>query len=284
MAFRRQRRWLRATVYAGWHNARVGPDAPTVNFFPMRPEPRMQVSWLLRALRMRIGFKPVRGQATFAWDTGTWFDEHARLRLPGDAINGSCLDVSKSRVEAIWEEVSGHSLRIDPRLNSGRMVVKPESNGVHDGRIVTGPTRRRPGFVYQRLIDTRGRAHPYDQAGDHRSRDAGGAPILARRAGVVLRDKPLFCAHVRCGLYGSECEQLLRFAERIGMEFGELDVLRDQESGLIYVIDANRTSFRPALLSLGDLRRSHRAMVPAFRRLLEDRGLGFGCVSMRAIR
>lgn len=48
-----------------------------------------------------------------------------------------------------------------------------------------------------------------------------------------------------------------------------LDVIRDEESGLIYVIDANRTSFMPALLSRADLRRSYR--VPALGRLLEGR-------------
>ncbi len=66
IALRPLRRWLRATAYARWHNERVGDDAPTVNFFPMRPEPNMQVAWMLRALRMRIGFAPVRREPTFA--------------------------------------------------------------------------------------------------------------------------------------------------------------------------------------------------------------------------
>ena len=36
------------------------------------------------------------------------------------------------------------------------MVVKSEENATHDGRIIRGPIReRRPGFVYQRLVDNR---------------------------------------------------------------------------------------------------------------------------------
>ncbi len=56
------------------------------------------------------------------------------------------------------------------------------------------------------------------------------------------------------------------------MDLGELDVVRDEGSGRIYVIDAKRTSLMPALLSRGDLRRSYQLMVPALGRLLEGRG------------
>jgi hypothetical protein len=69
----------------------------------------------------------------------------------------------------------------------------------------------------------------------------------------------------------SEQDMLLRFAALIGMDLGELDVVRDNESGLIYVLDANRTSFRPALLTRSGLRACYRAMVPAFGRLIAQR-------------
>jgi hypothetical protein len=46
-----------------------------------------------------------------------------------------------------------------------------------------------------------------------------------------------------------ECAQLARFADLIGMDYGELDVLRANDSGLIYVVDANRTPVRPAGLA-----------------------------------
>lgn len=272
IALRRLRRWLRATAYIRWHNEHVGPGQPVVNFFPMRPEPRMQVSWMLRALRFRIGVAPVPGEPTFAWDTGTSLDEGARRSLPQGAINGSCVDVSKSRVDAVWAEVSGYSIQVDPTTNSGRMVVKPEENGAHGGRLVDGPTRRRRGFVYQKFVATRRNGR-----------------LLSTRAVIIGPEMPIvldywsaesdtFHGPSHCvarapdEVYSAaEREQTLRFAELMGMDFGELDVIRDEESGLIYVIDANRTSFMPALLSRADLRRSYRQMVPALGRLLEGR-------------
>lgn len=238
----------------------------------MRPEPRMQVCWMLRALRMRIGVVPVAGHTTFAWDTGTWFDEDARLRLPQDAINGSCIDVSKSRIDAAWEEVSGYTIQVDPTRNSGRMVVKPEESGAHAGRLVDGPISRRRGFVYQRFVATRKNGR-----------------LLSTRAVMLGREMPIirdyWCAASDIFHGPSHCVarapeevytdrergQILRFAGLVGLDFGELDILRDEESGRIYVIDANRTSFMPALLSLADLRRSYRAMVPALSRQLEGR-------------
>ena len=42
-----------------------------------------------------------------------------------------------------------------------------------------------------------------------------------------------------------EAEQLLRFAAAIGLDYGELDVVRDAGDGRIYVVDANRTPVRP---------------------------------------
>ena len=269
---RRLRRWLRATAYIRWHNARVVRHAAAVIFYPMRPEPKMQAAWLVRALRLRIGLEPVPGQPTIAWDTGTYFADAARGRLPPDAINGRCLDVSKTCVDATWEAVAGYGIAIEPSGNRGPMVVKSEENGAHDGRLVSGPARKRRGYVYQRFIDTR-----------HDGRIYGTRPVIIGDEMPMVLD--FWCAEADLFRGASHCsvrspsevytrterDQIMEFAHRIGMEFGELEVLRDRDSGLIYVIDANRTSFRPALLSRADLRRSYRQMVPAFRRLLESR-------------
>lgn len=43
----------------------------------------------------------------------------------------------------------------------------------------------------------------------------------------------------------AELAQLLDFGARIGLEYGELDVLRDRDSGRIYVVDVNRTPYGP---------------------------------------
>ena len=63
-------------------------------------------------------------------------------RLPANAINGRCLDISKSRVQRIWHEVAGRSVAVDPRTYDGQIVMKPEENGRHGGRVVPGPLER----------------------------------------------------------------------------------------------------------------------------------------------
>jgi hypothetical protein len=45
---------------------------------------------------------------------------------------------------------------------------------------------------------------------------------------------------------------LLRFCAAIALDYGELDVLRDNDSGRIYVVDANRTPIRPRGLAAAD--------------------------------
>jgi hypothetical protein len=222
---------------------------------------------------MRIGRGLVQGEPTFAWDTGTWFDQRALRSLPDGAINGRCTDVSKSHVDALWEAVTGYSTSVDPIGNVGPMIVKSEENGAHDGRLVSASMARRGGYVYQRFIDTRSGGWL------HSTRPV----IIGREIVVALEfrrtEGDLFFGTNRCVARAPEAvysrvehEQLLAFAEGIGLEFGELDVFRDRDSKLIYVIDANRTSFRPAHIGRADFARLYSAAVPAFARLLKERG------------
>ncbi len=248
IGLRRTRRWLQAVAFARRHNARQAQDAPTINFFPMRPGPNSSMAHILERMPVRIGHAPNAGEPTFAWDTGTWFSPSAARRLPADAVNGRCLDISKSAVDRIWGEVAGHSITVDPLTHSGSMVEKPDLNGMHAGRVVEGPLESaRDGMVYQRLVDSR--------AEDGR--------ILQLRT-VVIGSRIIF-TYAKWRPYpqwfkGTELTEprttdellstdevavLLRFAAAIGLEYGELDILRDRETNLIYVVDANRTPVRP---------------------------------------
>lgn len=270
------RRWLLATGYARWHNRRVSGRAELVTFFPMRPEPSMQIVPVLLRLGVRIGFVPEPGSVSIAWDTGTWFSERAMGQLPAGAINGTCLDISKSRVDRAWADVAGYSISVDPLTADGPIVVKPEVNGLHGGRIETGPLKRRQrGVVYQRLIDS-----------------SDGDRIVSTRAMIIGPEIPLSYETIRpipnwfAGPYTStprppnelysaeEQHLLLRLAAALGLDYGELDVLRDKESGRIYVVDANRTPVKQRLESRADRTSTYRGMAPALGRLLASRSPG----------
>jgi hypothetical protein len=251
IGLRRSRRWAQAKLLQRQHNARQPADAPVVNFYPMLPGPNSSIVTILRRLPARIGNEPTGGALTVAWDTGTWFAPAAARRLPADAINGRCLDISKSRVDRLWAEASGYSIAVDPLTTAGPIVVKPELNGMHAGRVVEGPLdRRREDVVYQRLID---------------SRDESGRVLQLRV--VVWAGAPLFVyakwrAHpdwfgetdltlpkgTRDYLSAEEERTIVRFVAAMGIDYAEIDAVRDRDSGLIYVVDVNRTSVRPKAL------------------------------------
>jgi hypothetical protein len=267
---RRPRRWLVATRAAAAHNARLPSGAPVLNFSPMRPQPGAPICRILERLGMRIGYSPRVDQATIAWDGDTWFSARSARRLPDNAINVRCLDVSKSRVNETWERVAGYPLAVDPLVTTGPVVVKPEENARHGGVIVEGPiTRRRKGYVYQRLVDCR----VEDQIVQFRAVVIGPRIALAYEK---LRPYPNWFTgtqrtipHTPSDLF-SQAEQrlLLDFATAMGMDYGELDVLRDHNSGLIYVVDANRTPARPHQLAPEDQTDVYDVQAEAFRELL----------------
>lgn len=220
----------------------------------MRLEPTAAIAHVLARLGVRVVDFGAPAELSFAWHTGTWVSSDAVTRLPAGAINRACVDIAKSTVDRAWAEASGYSIAVDPLSYRGQIVIKPDENGVRGGKVVEGPIQNvRPGRVYQRLIDsrrdgrilslrpmvfdgrilvvyTKARAEPHWFAGRE---DVG-----------VVAPVDVFSA--------AEREQLLRFCAVLGLEYGELDVLRDNESGLIYVVDANRTPIRPRGLAAAD--------------------------------
>ncbi|MEP7360069.1 MAG: hypothetical protein ABI744_00685 [Chloroflexota bacterium] len=229
----------------------------------------------MQRLGIRAGFEPREDQPTIAWETGTWLTPRQAAHLPHDAINRDCVDISKSRVAQVWAEVAGYPLTLDPLTTAGPLVEKPEANALHGGRIVQGPlTRPRRGWTYQRLVDCRidGQIHQMRAvvAGDHLAmayEKWRPEPqwFQGTRISVPRTPDELFSA--------PEQALLLRFSVLMHMDYGELDILRDQPSGLIYVVDANRTPTRPHNLPEPEWVKVYDIQAAAFRELLAPWGL-----------
>lgn len=139
-------------------------------------------------------------------------------------------------------------MAIDPLTFHGRSVQKSNMNFAHDGRIVDCPVKEKdPGTVYERAInnvygdfvqDIRipivGRSLPFAYLKYRflRERFTNNARRIKRvPIGTVLSEK--------------EQENTVRFTREIGLDFGELDALRDQDNGLLYIVDANKTPGGP---------------------------------------
>jgi hypothetical protein len=152
------------------------------------------------------------------------------------------------------------------------MVVKSEENAKHDGRILSGPlSNRQPGVVYQRLVDNR--------EGDHlawlRPLIFGGRILLIYHKSHPLNDRFTFDAPPRTRLADpdvfshEEKDAILELAARIGLDYGEMDVLRDTD-GAIYVVDVNKTPTWPGSMDEAERNQANRRMVAAFSNLIYE--------------
>ncbi|MES2340059.1 MAG: hypothetical protein V4597_00135 [Pseudomonadota bacterium] len=254
--------WLMATRAPG----------PAIWFVPDKPRPWYLIWAAMAWSGCRMARGPETADACFRFEDATWGLRAAPTHER--AFNFGCLDVSKSHVAAVFEAVFGYPLAIDPETFVGPAVEKGELNGVHDGRVITCPHPRVPGKTYQKLVDTA--VGPYIH--DLRTPCVGGKPVV-----VWIKRKPAenrFSIHnlavTRAApedIYSpEELELIARFAARMGLDWGGLDILRDQPSGRIYIVDVNKTDVGPVIaLSLADKLRSTQALSLALRELLKGK-------------
>ena len=216
-------------------------------FLPDRPRPW----YLLGGAALWAGIDSVDRQSEA--DAVIYFDDVTSGQPPASLnarrLNFACTDISKGHVARIFEEIFGYPLLVDPETVHGEIVVKSEKNGVHDGRIVTAPTARRDGWCYQRLIDTTGAD---DYCRDLRTPCVGGRPVV-----VWIKLKPAghrFAIHNRRALLRDPAEVyspeelalIAAFNARMGLDWGGLDILRDQD-GRLYIVDVNKTDVGPVI-------------------------------------
>jgi len=210
-----------------------------------------------------LRWTPYGGRAASAWH---------RRRIPDNIrVLNDALDSDKVNVEANFADAAGYGSFIDPTTSDGLAVAKSRINGRHDGRVFRTPftPEEDPSTVYQRLIDNSLGDHVFDL----RMPFVLGNPLFAY---IKVRERSRRFensnAHVSMVL---PCEVLTdeeigvcrRFCSGIGLDYGELDILRDGAGGRMYVIDVNDTPAGPPKgLSLGDRNMALRLIALGFRR------------------
>lgn len=255
----------------------------TVLFFPLAPTLRSVAEKVCRHLGYRVvcGSSLLQADIGFYWDTHTWRAPAAELldranTLP--ILNMRCVDFSKRHVDRVFEQLAGRSLRVDPRTSIGAFVVKSDANAAHDGVVTEGPlTAVSPHFVYQALVNNQ--VDPATVV-DLRTPVYGGEiPIVYRlyrplTSRFSVDDTAAAIAEPSEVFTETELDLLRRFADAIGMDCGELDVLRDRDSGLIWVVDANPTPWGPPRqLPAADAVVAMKRLAKAFERLALDASL-----------
>ena len=217
------------------------------------PEFPTMDGYVLVAMCHELGYEGVTSpDAPFdiavAWADVTWMSRDATLEAIAQrrpVWNIDCRDIAKRTVDATMFDVFGYGVEIDPLTYRGKVAVKTDENARGRGAVVDAPIAATdPAHVYQRYVECteHGRTVNYRVPVI-----AGTIPlcyVLGREPAVEhLKTAATDCRLVEPDALFSTTEQakILQLCDRMGLDFGELDVLRDDADGRIYVIDVNKT-------------------------------------------
>ena len=167
-------------------------------------------------------------------------------------LNMECNDVTKVNVNRVFELTFNYSLSIDPTKYIGKAVMKSDWNGLHVGEVLDCPTpNKKDGFVYQKLIN--------NEIENGLVEDVR-VPIFNNNIPFVyLKYRPLatrlvdrshsnkkaLISETENKLTKEEISKVIEFSKNMGMEYGEVDVLRDKNDGKIYIVDVNNNPSGP---------------------------------------
>jgi hypothetical protein len=225
---------------------------PVLVVYPDYPSKKTTIYKICRKLGYRITNKRLRRASLVMWFHDT---THASSELlvqsypKQEVINRKCTDISKKHVDAVHQLVFGYSTFIDPTQHSGFAVAKSDINALHDGEIVrcpiAAPSKK---AVYQVVIDN---SVPNGEFVDYRVPVMKGSiPLVyakfkhedVRFTNKVHRSELLLPDAI---FSAEELKLIQNMAAQMGADFCEFDVLRDNTSRLIYIIDVNKTPYGP---------------------------------------
>lgn len=180
------------------------------------------------------------------YDVRFHLDFHTIHSNPGYfAVNAYCNDVSKATVDCLWKEVFGYGAEIDPLTYFGPFVVRKNvAQGMHDGRILMHPTKPMPGMFYTKLVD--------NKIGKDLFRDIRPIIVGNKVIAVIIKEKTSVnrfsqrinyvskhvTSEISRWLSKDEQRKVNEFCTNMGLDYGEIDCLRDKDEKL-YCVDVN---------------------------------------------
>ncbi len=204
-------------------------------------------------------------------------DELSPLSDDLPVINRGSIDISKRHVNQVFEDVFEYKLGVDPCTYRGEVVAKSNVNAAHDGRIFECPissSKVLEEMVYQKAIDNTTRD---GMVVDYR------VPVHGEKIPLIYlkyrpyetrfsnRNSYVYIAEPEVIFTDDELQNIISFASKMGIDFGEFDILRDNKDDRMYIVDANNTPFGPpnGLTGFQELEALHR-MAASFKNLLNQ--------------
>lgn len=177
------------------------------------------------------------------------FDVLENINSSIPVVNLYSRDISKVFVDQVMEKAFGYCTAIDPLSYNGEYVRKNDANAQHDGKVLYSPIdKKEEGYIYQILIDNR---IGEDSVLDYRVPIIGGLTeyVYHKERSIKSRfkNKPHYSINLPIEEIFSKEEMncLEKFIEEMKIDFGEADVLRDNNTKKIYVVDVNNTAQGP---------------------------------------
>lgn len=246
-------------------------------FYPERPVRSAAVYKLCAMLGYKISSNFYKeGTIPFKYKNDTFFDkkELERISSTNKIINRGNLDISKNYVSEIFQKVFKYNLEVDPISYNGRMVIKSNLNALHKGEVIEGPIDAEDiddQMVYQKEIDNK---NGNGLVLDYRVPVHGNYIPL-----VYLKYRPVETRFSNTNNFveleitkkifsEEEIKEIIEFSKCIGVDYGELDVLRDKD-GRIYIVDVNSTPWGPPNgLKLDDQKKALKILSKSFENLI----------------
>jgi hypothetical protein len=154
-------------------------------------------------------------------------------------LNLTLNDVSKSKVMEVYKKVFKKDLAVDPETYEGKAVVKKDmGHGNKGNQIVKCPTKRVEGMVYQKLLQN----IPVGPVIEYRVFIAGKiVTVIEKKKKLARRFASDSVIKAKYGdaeefFSKSEITKINKFCKEIGLDYGELDVMRDKD---LYILDVN---------------------------------------------
>lgn len=242
--------------------------------YPHLPSRGASIYRIARFLGIELSNKPEgRYDLAFYWEYATHRKEWHLLEQRDDltVINLHSRNIAKDYLDECMKEVFGYGAAIDPETHQGVAVKKSVINALHDGQIVECPTKPEAGFQYMKLVDSR---VSEEEVMDIRTPVMKGeiphVCFVYRPADQRFLNVPpraVLEMNVDAAYSAEEQKQIIALAEKMGMEYCELDILRDKDDKRIYVVDANNTAQGPPLkLTAAEKQRAIESYSSAFKR------------------
>jgi len=238
-------------------------DLPPIKVYIYGNYPHFEKSTIYFMFRKHL--VDFRGKMTSKFDMGFFWDARMQLNRKSEKlqeaikkrkirlINFFLIDTSKEFVGKTVQDYFGYTFTVDPNTYDGYCIAKHNGNGTkscfflkcpinadeifHDHsyqKIINYSDKKNKNILYELRLPIFGNIIPF-------------AFFKTRNRGLRFTSKNKLMEIVPADKHLSpdELNQILGYCQKVGFECGEIDVLRHDEDGKIYIIDINNTSWWP---------------------------------------